>query len=98
MIRFHKKKWSVPLNKNTHACSIFVCIVIKIQGLVQISNCILIINTFSFCRSSNCKKRFMAGKFWHAFCVNYGMAYRAVTIRDMKPKSRHSDPRSCVAV
>ncbi len=23
---------------------------------------------------------------------------RAVTIRDMKPKSRHSDPRSCVAV
>ncbi len=75
MSRFHKKKWSVRLNENTHACSIFVCIVIKMQGLVRISNCILITNTFSFCRSSNCKKRFMAGKFWHAFCVNYGTAY-----------------------
>ncbi len=31
------------------------------------------------------------------FLVFIGFS-RAVTIRDMKPKSRHSDPRSCVAV
>ncbi len=41
-------------------------------------------------------------KFWNAKASGAELLSvvisRAVTIRDMKPKSRHSDPRSCVAV
>ncbi len=65
------------LNKNktshdTSTCNIIVCIVIKMQWLVLISNGILLLlllNMFSSCSSSNCKnslmgrKKIVAGRF-----------------------------------
>ncbi len=48
-----------------HVCSIFVCIVIKMQWFVLISNCICIIIRLSIricCSIGNCKNSFMTRK------------------------------------